>query len=256
MAFPGKLALAVSALLGLGAAHAQAAEYQLTAPTQYTPAADAGGFALNGTQYTGDAGRELATIVGYPNPAGPSFQEYAFCIDALTYLYTSSPYTIDPIATVITSSVKQEQLAALLTHAAAAINGSSTPSLAAAGLQLAVWSVVYDSGISGYSLASDSTSNFTAYGQFDVTTGDGSGALGQSYLANIEGTSPTWRGNPQYLKALVSNNDSAGNPLSQDLIFLAAVPEPATWLSMILGFGILGAALRRRKGGIALPLAQ
>lgn len=33
-----------------------------------------------------------------------------------------------------------------------------------------------------------------------------------------------------------------------------AVPEPATWAMMILGFGVVGAALRRRRGGqIKLP---
>lgn len=32
---------------------------------------------------------------------------------------------------------------------------------------------------------------------------------------------------------------------------VAAVPEPATWLSMILGFGLIGGALRRRKLALA-----
>jgi len=36
--------------------------------------------------------------------------------------------------------------------------------------------------------------------------------------------------------------DAAGN-----VVFTAGVPEPATWMSMILGFGLLGAALRRRR---------
>lgn len=29
--------------------------------------------------------------------------------------------------------------------------------------------------------------------------------------------------------------------------YVAAVPEPATWLSMVFGFGMLGAAIRRRR---------
>ncbi|KTT69376.1 PEPxxWA-CTERM sorting domain-containing protein [Sphingomonas endophytica] len=32
-----------------------------------------------------------------------------------------------------------------------------------------------------------------------------------------------------------------------DNVQMAAVPEPATWLTMILGFGVVGAAMRRRK---------
>ncbi|MBU0801782.1 MAG: choice-of-anchor C family protein [Alphaproteobacteria bacterium] len=35
----------------------------------------------------------------------------------------------------------------------------------------------------------------------------------------------------------------------------AAVPEPATWAMMILGFGLVGGAMRRRRGG-ALPLGK
>jgi len=37
--------------------------------------------------------------------------------------------------------------------------------------------------------------------------------------------------------------------------FLAAVPEPATWALMILGFGMVGAALRRRAGSTLIVLA-
>ncbi len=35
----------------------------------------------------------------------------------------------------------------------------------------------------------------------------------------------------------------------------AAVPEPATWLMMILGFGLVGSQLRRRNGKLALSAA-
>jgi hypothetical protein len=34
------------------------------------------------------------------------------------------------------------------------------------------------------------------------------------------------------------------------------VPEPATWLSMIVGFGLLGAAMRFRRSRSVKPLAQ
>ena len=34
------------------------------------------------------------------------------------------------------------------------------------------------------------------------------------------------------------------------------VPEPATWLSMILGFSLLGAAIRFRRNRSVKPLAQ
>jgi hypothetical protein len=37
--------------------------------------------------------------------------------------------------------------------------------------------------------------------------------------------------------------------------FLGAVPEPATWLSMILGFGLIGSALRRRSRAATVRVA-
>lgn len=37
-----------------------------------------------------------------------------------------------------------------------------------------------------------------------------------------------------------------------DISLSSAVPEPATWAMMIAGFGLAGAALRRRKGALAL----
>lgn len=37
-----------------------------------------------------------------------------------------------------------------------------------------------------------------------------------------------------------------------DISLSSAVPEPATWAMMIAGFGLAGAALRRRKGDLAL----
>ena len=36
-----------------------------------------------------------------------------------------------------------------------------------------------------------------------------------------------------------------------DNISVSAAPEPATWISMIFGFGLLGFMLRNRKGGVA-----
>lgn len=42
----------------------------------------------------------------------------------------------------------------------------------------------------------------------------------------------------------IGNSDSLGGYV--DTITLAAVPEPATWAMLILGFGMTGAALRRK----------
>ena len=38
--------------------------------------------------------------------------------------------------------------------------------------------------------------------------------------------------------------------MALDNVSVAAVPEPATWAMMILGFGLVGGAMRRRRGGM------
>ena len=42
-------------------------------------------------------------------------------------------------------------------------------------------------------------------------------------------------------------------PIGQETLTISAVPEPATWATMLLGFGAIGFAMRR-KARIALPV--
>lgn len=49
-------------------------------------------------------------------------------------------------------------------------------------------------------------------------------------------------------------NDTFGEfngfvPIYNNLDFLNSVPEPASWMMMIAGFGLVGAAVRRRREG-------
>lgn len=64
--------------------------------------------------------------------------------------------------------------------------------------------------------------------------GGGGGAGGSVLLPPVVGSSPT---------PVVTASSTA------DTAPAAPVPEPATWMSMVAGFGITGAALRRRKSG-------
>ncbi|WP_374660127.1 PEPxxWA-CTERM sorting domain-containing protein [Phenylobacterium sp.] len=60
-----------------------------------------------------------------------------------------------------------------------------------------------------------------------------------------------------HLKILWSNNatkdNKVGDLYSQDIPGVqTGVPEPATWAMMITGFGLAGAAIRRRRGALAV----
>ena len=59
---------------------------------------------------------------------------------------------------------------------------------------------------------------------------------------------------PQISSVTFLRNNTGQTAFTVDS-FAAAVPEPATWLMMILGFGLVGSQLRRRRGKAALAAA-
>jgi hypothetical protein len=103
-------------------------------------------------------------------------------------------------------------------------------------------------------------------------TGDGTGntpfyTLPASLIVSIDGvdtmfsnfaTTPgsiNWQNNTLTFTANDANTDIAftnatqgDNYVGLDLVSIFAVPEPSTWLSLILGFGFIGGLLRRRRG--------
>jgi PEP-CTERM motif len=165
---------------------------------------------------------------------------YAFCIDVLTNLISYTPYSVSTSIPGFADPDKRAQLAAIMFNSNAVLNAALTQEdkdASSAALQVAIWEILYETGLSGYSVTDG---NFWVYGDFEPYIG-----LTNSYLANVE--SGLWTGDPSTLRALVSDT---GN--SQNLVFQTApVPEPATWALMLLGFGAVGAALRRRKNLLA-----
>jgi choice-of-anchor C domain-containing protein len=80
---------------------------------------------------------------------------------------------------------------------------------------------------------------------FTVTGSDSKTNMGwQPYQYRFVGT-----GGPTTLTFASATNTPFGPAL--DNVSIASVPEPATWAMMLVGFGGLGAALRRRRTAVA-----
>ena len=113
--------------------------------------------------------------------------------------------------------------------------------------------VTFDVGFNRY------TGSFPFSGFFALTgTFDGnpftynvaySGVIDATDSITIGGNYITVQGTPVFLRALTFTNIGAGQRASGTLIAAVggAVPEPASWALMIVGFGAAGYALRRRK---------
>jgi PEP-CTERM motif/Thioester domain len=229
----------VGLLTAFGATPAQATT-ELTGYS-YSPGSKYGGISVQslGFEHGGYAGRFSVDARDTITFAPSTF--YAFCIDVTTDLLTYSPYTVSTIIPGLADANKRAQVAAVLFHSGGVIDALVTEDdrdSASAALQLAVWEILYETGTSGYSIADG---NFSVYYDFDPLI-----SLADSYLANVE--MGTWTGDAATLRALVTDTGT-----SQNLVYQTnAVPEPASWALMILGFGIVGAALRRRRDGVAL----
>ena len=182
------------------------------------------------------------TIVG----GGAAFSALTYCFDVTTGVFTNDPLHLFEQRTVTafsTNAVKQQQIAGLLTGSAALMNAATTTAQKdsiAVATGLAVWELTYETGTSGYSVTGVSplvgTGNFYNYGDFIPAE-----ATANVYLANV--MSGAWTGDASRVVTLISLDGS-----SQNQVFLAAaVPEPATWGLMIVGFGAVGMTLRRRR---------
>ncbi len=93
--------------------------------------------------------------------------------------------------------------------------------------------------------------NFGSYTQFGHTAAFGSlvgriGGVYQTLGANFNGAA--WgTGNLELFYWDSNSGDNSG----QIAFNIAAVPEPATWLMMIAGFGLIGGMMRRRVTKVA-----
>jgi hypothetical protein len=97
----------------------------------------------------------------------------------------------------------------------------------------------------------------------DFTSAFLAGLGGPYNLVEIDddGTNEFWRlanpvtlGASSYLLTINGNNSGAGS-LGGSITIRQAVPEPATWAMMLLGFGAVGFAMRRRRAPVLAQVA-
>lgn len=177
----------------------------------------------------------------------------AYCIDIFDYLknglFSIANFTFDP--------GKAQQLKVLLTNTAGSIDAVDASALTASqklnqktnvssAIQMAVWEIAFETPGNPYSVTAG---DFWMNGSGLTGTNGGissAQSLAQGYLANIN-TNAWSQADPNYALKMLVPHDAANN---QTQVFLVStpVPEPATWLMLILGFGLVGGAMRKRRG--------
>lgn len=164
---------------------------------------------------------------------GKAVEFLTYCVAAFTELNTGTFERAD-IASVLSDTTRQQQLLTLLTHSDLLL-GAESDLLArktiSAATQLAVWEILEEHGGSY-----DTTS-----GQFYTVGGnsDDARALANDYLNKI--TTGDWTAIAGHKLQVLFSKDQ------QSQVFLSAVPEPASWATMIGGFALVGGMFRRRR---------
>lgn len=239
--------LALAATAGLITAASPAFAQAVTVTNvAFTPGSVNG--TIHSSLYNGDAGVGRFEFKGTYTNGGGAFDIFTYCVDLANYVslgnvsYTS--YAITPLSALSTiTTAKANALNALLTNTTPLLNAATgqTAVNISAATQMAVWEIMFETQ-PAWSVTNTSAFYMTTPGsstQANLTALHHAQTLADGYLANVANSS--WKVNTNYqLKLLYSPNQ-------QSQIFLTAVPEPATWAMMVLGFGAVGGALRRRR---------
>lgn len=175
------------------------------------------------------------TLTGTNVPGGSPVSLATYCVDLNHALIIPGLFDVAAVTSVF-NAVTSLNITKLLA------NVTPTNADMSAAVQLALWELTFDSS------ANKDVEAGGTQGQFYVTAGTSSTArsLANTYLGNLAGWSvPT--GGTAYLlvNSTSTQNQNAANQI-QVFYALEAVPEAATWGMMIVGFGVVGASMRRR----------
>lgn len=210
----------------------------------FTP--DPGYLAADTLNYTptgfvgGSPGMSRFHLVGTDN--GSPLDIFTYCVDAL-HAFHPGQFAWADISVMVPDAGRQGQLLTLLTRSdleLAAESDTLARKTISAATQLAIWEIVHDSQNSPY----DTTSGdlFTVGGN----SGDAR-ALANHYLSKIADGSWTAIAGHKLQVLFAGDNQSQ--------VYVTAVPEPASWLTMIGGFALIGGAVRRRRRVMAYSAA-
>jgi len=187
------------------------------------------------------------TLTGYyTNAPGTTFNLFAYCVDIFETSGTGKFEVVSAASQYTTA--KYNVLAQLISA-----QGSQVSKTHDAAVQLAIWEVINET-MNVYDIDKISTSTWdwnrwkyvdTSAPQFwaeDISDSSVK-ALAESYIADA--VKNAGKATPN-LTLYVAKNDG-----KQDMLFwttaVPAVPEPATWGMMLIGMGVVGYSMRRRK---------
>jgi hypothetical protein len=176
-----------------------------------------------------------------------------YCVDVADILGNGTFYKQD-LSSLSFSATQKANLIKFVTYGDALVNAASgfQKTLDSAATQLGVWELLNETPSSAWDVLSGSFS--VSY--YDNNAIFDAAALANSWLASLQaGDIPM-----SATHTLSVLNPGQGN---QTQVYITArgnsdlnepgVPEPATWGMIVLGFGLLGGALRRRKLDGVLP---
>lgn len=215
----------------------------------FTPGSVTG--TIHSSLYNGDAGIGRFEFKGNYVSGGAPLDILTYCIDLAHSVSLGNvnynSYTIIPIASYASmTSAKANALNALLTNATPLLNSAAgqTAINISAATQMAVWEIMFETQ-PAWSVTNASSALYLTGSGSPLTTAE---SLANTYLGNVANNS--WAVNNAYdLKVLYS-------PTQQSQVFLTpSVPEPATWGMLVLGFGLVGGALRTRRRSVTFAAA-
>lgn len=224
------IALAAAAALSFAAPHAATAATQINVTNYSFPVgSNTGTLRFTGSPFNNQTvSIGEFKLTGTEVGSGTAATFYTYCVDIMRALSVPGVFEVKPLSQMYTG-------AAAININKILANTNPTNATQSAAVQLALWEVAYESS---------SVFDVTG-GAFSVTGGDSAAAraLANTYLSNLG----AWN---------VSSTQTAQllyNPNIQSQVYLAPVPEPTTWAMLIVGFGVVGAAMRirRRAGAMA-----